>query len=326
MEALRALSEPRHACQGCGSCCHGVSVRLLGEEEHGRVRTLAAALHVMDPVENGRLRQVEGRCVFLDPHQRCMLHSRFGAAAKPLLCQQYPFVLLDTESEPRIGVDPGCFTGYLHWRDAELAPANARLVPNVSVLEPEQAANERAFLTWTQRQERTVHGAIRFLAAAPPDPSPLDVLTRRFLRRINLLPLDRVLLRPETGAPVRDTLLPVLAGLRELDPDGPLPDLTLGPEEDAFALEVTRRTLFLRLLPTLPVAQAVGLLSLLGAQCIGLSGRRGRAFGRAMVAWNRAIRAPAFWSTILPSAEVLQALMSGADAPEAGAPRTSTCG
>ncbi len=317
MEALRALAEPRHACEGCGGCCHGTRVRLLGQEEEQRVRELAGVLRVRDPVEGGRVRQVEGRCVFLDPKRRCMLHSAFGAAAKPLLCQQFPLVLLDTESETRIGVDPGCFTSFGSWRDADLVPANARLVPKVSVLEPEEQSNERAFLAWARREGATVACGLRWLCAEAPGEGPPDGLSRRWIRHLRGLPLERLLEQPDTGAPVREALLPLLADLRRLDPDGPLSGV-LGPEEDAFALELTRRTLFLRLVSTLPVARAVALLCLLGAQSAAWTGRHGRGFGRALVAWNRAIRAPAFWSTILPSAEVLGWLVSGERSPNQG--------
>lgn len=309
LEALRALSEPRHACVGCGGCCHGVRVRLLGADEHTRVRTLSSALNVLDPIENGAMRQVDGRCVMLDERQRCSLHSHFGAAAKPLLCQQYPLVLLDTESEQRIGVDPGCFTSFSHWRDAELSPANARLAPSVSVLDPEQASEERELLRWARREDATVASTIRFLLGLELSDAPVPSLSRRWLTRLSGLPLEAVLRRPEMGAPVRDTLLPVFAALRGLDLDA-LPALPApGSEEDAFAMELTRRTLFLRVVTTLPVTRVVALLCLLGAESVGQTGLRGRAFGRAIVAWNRAIRVPAFWTTILPNQDVLAALL-----------------
>ena len=33
----------------------------------------------------------DGTCVFLDEHTRCMIHAKFGEAAKPLACRIYPF-------------------------------------------------------------------------------------------------------------------------------------------------------------------------------------------------------------------------------------------
>ena len=64
----------------------------------------------------------------------------------------------------------------------------------------------------------------------------------------------------------------------------------------------TITTVFLRLVPSLPVVRAVALLNLLGALTLGWCGRSGAAFGRAMVAWNRAMRLPEIWSVILPTA------------------------
>lgn len=315
MEALRALSEPRHACHGCGGCCHGVRVRLLGAEEETRVRQLARDLHVLDPIENGRLRQVDGHCVFLMPDQRCQLHRHFGAAAKPLLCQQFPAVLLDTESESRVGVDPGCFTIFSQWREGDPLPANARLAPNVSVLEPDQVAAERTLLTWLRhREDATVGGALRLVVGAPEAPEVPPELASRWLRHLQRAPIRPLLLRPETGAPVRDALLPVLDRVARLDPEK-LPGHPLGPEEEAFALELLRRTLFLRLMPSLPVVQAVALLNLLGGLTVGWSGLQGRGFGRALVAWNRALRGPVFWSAILPTAESLRQLALGPSPP-----------
>lgn len=308
MDALRALSEPRHACVGCGGCCHGVRVRLLGEEELTRITTLARALGVNDPVECGRVRMVDGRCIFLARDGRCELHRRFGAAAKPLLCQQFPIVLLDTESDARLGVDPGCFTLFDHWREGDLLPANARLVPTAAVLGPDQASWERRLLRWTARDDVTVGGVLRLIVGLPEDADPPPCLARRWVARLRAVRPLCALLPSEAGAPVRDTLVPVLEDLAQLEPEqlDQLP--RLGPEEDAFALEVTRRTLFLRLISSLPVVPAVALLNLLGAVTLGWSGRTGRAFGRGMVAWNRAIRVPSVWSALLPTADAFHEL------------------
>ena len=308
MDALRALSEPRHACVGCGGCCHGVRVRLLGDEEVKRIAALARDLGVENAVECGRLRMVEGRCVFLARDGRCELHRRYGAAAKPLLCQQFPVVLLDTESEARLGVDPGCFTLFDHWREGDLLPANARLVPTAVVLEPGQASWERRLLHWTARDDVTVGGVLRLMVGLPEDRDPPPCLAGRWVNRLRTARTLGALLRSEAGAPVREELAPVLRHVASLEPEhlGQLP--CLGPEENAFALEVTRRTLFLRLVSSLPVVPAVALLNLLGAVTLAWSGRTGRSFGRGMVAWNRAIRVPAIWSEILPTSDAFHEL------------------
>lgn len=315
MQALRALTEPRHACHACGACCHGVRVRLLGDEEQARIRTLAAQLQVLDPIEDGRLRFADGRCVFLGADKKCQLHRHYGAAAKPLLCQQYPVVLLNTESGSRIGVDPGCLTLYGHWRDGDLIPANARLVPTASVMEPAQASTERALLTWSNRRDASVAGMLRFIMGHPPGSSLPPGLAGRWLARVRAARLDQLLLHPEIGAPVRDALLPALRAAAQLDPERPPPDPRFGLEEEAFAVEVTRRLVFLRLVSTLPVVPAVGMLSLLGAVTLAWTGRTGPAFGRGLSAWSRSLRASAFWSALLPSAEAFESLRGSAPVP-----------
>lgn len=308
MDAPRALSEPRHACVGCAGCCHGVRIRLLGDEELARITTLARDLGVEDPVECGRLRMVQDRCVFLARDGRCELHRRFGAAAKPLLCQQFPVVLLDTESDARLGVDPGCFTLFDHWREGDLLPANARLVPSAVVLDPDQASWERRLLRWTARDDITVGGVLRLIVGLPEEDDPPPCLARRWMERLRSAHPLGALLRSAAGAPVREALAPMLQDIARLEPEqlDALP--RLGPEENAFALEVTRRTLFLRLVSSLPVVPAVALLNLLGAVTLGWSGRTGRAFGRGMVAWNRAIRVPSIWSELLPTSRAFHEL------------------
>jgi hypothetical protein len=217
-------------------------------------------------------------------------------------------VLLDTEADARLGVDPGCFTLFDHWREGDLLPANARLVPTAVVLGPDQASWERRLLRWTARDDVTVGGVLRLMVGLPEDSAPPPCLTRRWFTRLRATSPLCALLKSEAGAPVREALAPMLQDVASLEPDeiDALPGL--GPEEDAFALEVTRRTLFLRLVSSLPVVPAVALLNLLGAVTLGWSGRKGRAFGRGMVAWNRAIRVPSIWSTLLPTAEAFHEL------------------
>ena len=36
----------------------------------------------------------DGRCIFLEPDGLCRIHREFGLAAKPLICQMFPFQLV----------------------------------------------------------------------------------------------------------------------------------------------------------------------------------------------------------------------------------------
>ena len=86
----------------------------------------------------------------------------------------------------------------------------------------------------------------------------------------------------------------------------------LAPEQEAFAIELLRRLLFLRLLHAMPSVASAGLIAMLGAVAAGWADPEPEAFGRAMVAWGRVLRAPAFWMTLVPGPEQLRSLALGA--------------
>ena len=311
MNSLRALREPKHACHACGACCHGMRIRLLGDEEISRIHALGEALGISDPVDDGRLRFVDGHCVFLSESQLCRLHQTFGANAKPVLCRQYPAVLVDTESDTRIGIDPGCFTLFKTWRDGDPLPTDAPLVPNASVQDPDQAGMERAILAMAARPDATIAGMLRFLTHQPPGDTLPEGLGGRWAKRLQSDCLGRLLARPETGDPVRSALQPVIAAARTWDPQAPPPWPALAPEQEAFAIELMRRMLFLRLLHAMPSVVAAALLGLLGAVAVGWTDPDPEVFGRAVVAWGRALRAPAFWMALVSSPEQLRSLALG---------------
>lgn len=311
MTSLRALREPRHACHACGACCHGMRIRLLGDEETGRILSLGAELGVDDPVDNGRLRFVDGHCVFLGDNQLCRIHQRFGAASKPVLCRQYPAVLVHTESDTRIGIDPGCFTLFKTWREGDPLAADAPLVPHASTQDPDQAAVERAILAMAARPDASIGGLVRFLTHQPPGDTLPEGIAGRWTQRLQSDCLSRLLARPETGAPVRDALTPVVMAARRWDPNNPPPWPVLDPEQEAFAIEVVRRLIFLRLLHAMPSVATAGLLAVLGAVAAGWANPDPKVFGPAVVAWGRALRAPAFWMALVSSPEQLRSLALG---------------
>ena len=76
-----------------------------------------------------------------------------------------------------------------------------------------------------------------------------------------------------------------------------LPDLAdrsweLGPEADAWAVEATRRFVFMRApRETRPVVRALAMLT--GAVVCGLADPEPARFGPAMSAWSRVMRTPA---------------------------------
>ena len=56
----------------------------------------------------------DGACVFLGENNRCRIHARYGAEAKPLACRLYPFVLVPTGERWRVGLRFACGTAGLH--------------------------------------------------------------------------------------------------------------------------------------------------------------------------------------------------------------------
>lgn len=52
--------------------------------------------------------RADGSCVFLSREGRCRIHERFGAAAKPLLCRLFPFILVPAGDHYRVGVRFAC--------------------------------------------------------------------------------------------------------------------------------------------------------------------------------------------------------------------------
>jgi lysine-N-methylase len=103
-------------CQVCGNCCYQYQVAVTEEE---RQRILA-----QDWSELGKVRpfkrlgwfsrryclnhRPDGACVFLGDDNRCSIHARYGAEAKPLACRLYPFVLVPVGDEWHVGVRYAC--------------------------------------------------------------------------------------------------------------------------------------------------------------------------------------------------------------------------
>ncbi len=103
LQGITLMEDARFACQGSGACCQGYVVGPVSDaiaeaidahEFQANRALLAAGGFVMREVNGTRLRslrQVDARCVFLGPDERCVIHLEMGAAAKPAMCRSYPF-------------------------------------------------------------------------------------------------------------------------------------------------------------------------------------------------------------------------------------------
>ncbi len=108
-------------CRGCAACCRSYHVPVTAEER----KRIEGQGWEQEPefkdtayfVQEGswlggrewRLNhRPDGACVFLGPDNRCRIHDKFGSAAKPLACRVYPFHLIPTGSEWRLGLRFAC--------------------------------------------------------------------------------------------------------------------------------------------------------------------------------------------------------------------------
>jgi lysine-N-methylase len=105
-------------CHACGNCCRDYDVPVT-EAERQRIE---AQGWKQDPqigdlplfVRQGRwsnsyrLFRSDQGCVFLTEDNRCRLHQRHGADAKPLACRLFPFVLVPVEDHWRVSMRFAC--------------------------------------------------------------------------------------------------------------------------------------------------------------------------------------------------------------------------
>src|SRR6185312_5707508 len=108
-------------CGSCSACCRTYHVPVSAEERkriegQGWERE-AEMTGVSSFAQDGswfsgrsfRLNhRADGACVFLGPDNRCRIHAKFGAAAKPLACRIYPFLLVPAGDHWRLGLRYAC--------------------------------------------------------------------------------------------------------------------------------------------------------------------------------------------------------------------------
>lgn len=303
--AFTVLAPPRHACLSCGRCCHGVYIE-LDEDEQRRVTEYAAELGVSEPIREGGLRFEKGSCVFLGEDWLCNIHRKWGAEAKPHTCQQFPFTAIEDGDVHRAGIDPACQTAYKTWiTGPEAVPA--QIHARHRALHPSQLAPERA-LIGALAPGATVAGLLGLLCTGRPTDTLDPALAERILVRLKAADLAGFVARDDTGAGVRLGLQHLPAAIERLER---APEFSLSAEQDAWAVEVARRMVFLRLAPLLPSVQAVALLTLIGAVACYWADPAEDRFGPAISAWSRGIRWRTLWQGIAPDPETLSWLATG---------------
>ncbi|MFO0796273.1 MAG: YkgJ family cysteine cluster protein [Gemmataceae bacterium] len=96
-------------CRGCAACCRSYSIPISADE---RKRIEAQNWDIGTPLFDARgtalKHRPDGACVFLGDDDRCRIHATFGAAAKPLACRVYPFLLVPAGDHWRVGLRYAC--------------------------------------------------------------------------------------------------------------------------------------------------------------------------------------------------------------------------
>lgn len=300
----------RHTCTACAGSCHGVRIRLVGDDA-ARATQHARELGIDNPIVDGTLRLVDGVCVFQGPDGLCRIHTAFGGHLKPTVCRQYPLVQLETESGPRIGIDPGCYTAVTSWKTGpEIGGGHG--IGRRSTLDPAEVRAEAHILGCLEARPAVSTVAAVAAGVAPADTLPPG-LGERILVHLRNPALRQLLAHDDAGPSARGALLPVLEHVMALDPRSPPPWPALTPEGEAWAVQCLQRLLYLRLVERVPVI-AVTMLGVVGAVACGWYADSEEDFGRAMAGWVRAIRAPPFTRALLPSPAVLMWLATGREA------------
>jgi Fe-S-cluster containining protein len=298
----------RHDCLMCGGSCQGVKVPLLNEGEHKRIAEQAVMLGVEEPVVDGVLRRVNGRCVFLGDDQLCRIHAKWGLLSKPTVCRQYPLVATRVGDETRVGLDPGCFTSVKTWKTGPLVPAGA-LIASTSGFPDTVTQMEAQVLALLDGQD-TVAGALGALTRSPStSPWPHAFLERWFVA-LRGIGLHELLADPDTSPSLTNSLGGLAQALNEGIPPTQL--IVLSSEAEAFALDAAQRMVWLRLCTQVPAPAVTAMLSLAGAvSCAWAHPHDVAAFGQALAGWLRAIRSPSVLGRLLPSPTALRVLIEG---------------
>ncbi|MCB9597557.1 MAG: YkgJ family cysteine cluster protein [Sandaracinaceae bacterium] len=121
---LEILEDFSLTCDGRGACCrfYGSVGFTPVEALRGRLQAAAVSLPVDDadlfvPMSGGQIDHpdeplavalVDGRCAFLTDTERCGIHERAGALAKPAVCRIYPAAFVHDGTAMRVSLVPEC--------------------------------------------------------------------------------------------------------------------------------------------------------------------------------------------------------------------------
>ena len=105
-------------CHSCGDCCRSYAVpvtaaeraRIEGQGWDEQPDFQGVPLFTRRGADFHLAHRPDGACVFLGPDNRCRIHAAHGAAAKPLACRIYPFLLVPAGDHWNLGLRLACPT------------------------------------------------------------------------------------------------------------------------------------------------------------------------------------------------------------------------
>jgi hypothetical protein len=140
-------------CLGDGLCCtdiHALGVLTRSEVKDLRQRNKLSVIY-SDEVDGYCLKPVDSHCLFLE-EQRCGLHARHGAEAKPIGCRRFPYGLVSTPLGGRVTTEHRCTCRTLGERPPlSLDDAEASLRDRAGRLEIDQEIPSRIALSAGRR-------------------------------------------------------------------------------------------------------------------------------------------------------------------------------
>ncbi|MHB2016234.1 MAG: YkgJ family cysteine cluster protein [Candidatus Xenobia bacterium] len=113
--SFRYLPGQNFDCNSCGRCCRSTWRILVDPKRtetilHSDVGHEVEAKLGRTPIRDGVTVHDGTACAFLSADRLCSIHARLGADAKPLGCQQFPFLLTDTPDGTYVGASFYCPT------------------------------------------------------------------------------------------------------------------------------------------------------------------------------------------------------------------------
>ncbi len=298
------MSLIRHDCLACGRSCHGTMIPIINDSERDRIEGFAKVMGLDSPMNGNFLRMNKGACLFLGDDNLCSIHKKYGAAQKPTVCRQFPLVATQTESEVRVEVDPSCYTAMSTWRNGTLVPDQPLVAATVNLSEFELSEEEN-ILRLVSRAKTTA-GLLGFMSGStsrkPKAPAQFDV---HLINLIQDAKISELLAEPDMGAAFASSI----AAISRVETEQFKPPTTAPSKgRERWALETTRRVVWLRLTPNIPTVRGVALLTLAGATLAHWLSESDADYALFLAGWIRALRSPLFVGRLVPNAEALRRL------------------